>query len=122
MPAVAEQTIRADRGRAGAPVISVAEEFGDDIARYPETNLEGDYQRWNAATALLVARLLGARWRLTDEIIRRGLGEVDWPGRWERTIVGGRLVILDASHNPEGAQVLDGNLTRLIRGPAAVRW
>jgi dihydrofolate synthase/folylpolyglutamate synthase len=28
--------------------------------------------------------------------------------------IGGRLAILDASHNPEGAQVLDGNLAHLV--------
>jgi dihydrofolate synthase/folylpolyglutamate synthase len=28
--------------------------------------------------------------------------------------VGGRPLILDASHNPEGAQVLDANLTKLV--------
>jgi len=38
---------------------------------------------------------------------------VEWPGRWQRTRLGGRLVVLDASHNPEGAQVLDENLRRL---------
>ena len=115
VPAVAERTIRAIAAERNAPVLSVREEFGDEIARCPETNLEGDYQRWNAATTALVARLLGARWRVTDEIIRRGLGRVYWPGRWERTTIGGRLLILDSSHNPEGAEVLDSNLTRLIR-------
>jgi dihydrofolate synthase/folylpolyglutamate synthase len=38
---------------------------------------------------------------------------VDWPGRWQRVRLGGRLVILDASHNPEGARVLDSNLVHL---------
>ena len=51
--------------------------------------------------------------RLTDEVIARGLRQVDWQGRWQRTRLGGRLLILDASHNPEGAQVLDSNLARL---------
>ncbi|HEX2100794.1 MAG TPA: bifunctional folylpolyglutamate synthase/dihydrofolate synthase, partial [Candidatus Synoicihabitans sp.] len=37
----------------------------------------------------------------------------DWPGRWQRLMVGGRPLILDASHNPEGAQVLEENLRRL---------
>lgn len=115
VPAAAERVIRSIAAERGAPLVSVAEEFGDDVERYPSTNLEGDYQRWNAATATLVGRLLGDRWRLTPQVIARGLARVDWPGRWQRTRVGGRLLILDASHNPEGAAVLDSNLSRLTR-------
>ncbi len=113
MPAVAEEVIRRIAAERRAPVIAVREEFGDDLARYPRTNLEGDYQRWNAATAALVARLLPARWGLTDEVVARGLLHANWPGRWQRLTVGGRPLILDAAHNPEGAQVLDANLTKL---------
>ena len=113
VPSEAERVIREIARERGAPLLSVAEEFGDDVGNYPETNLEGDYQRWNAATATLVARTLGLKWRLTDKVIASGLRQVDWPGRWQRVQVGGRLTILDASHNPEGAQVLDGNLAHL---------
>jgi dihydrofolate synthase/folylpolyglutamate synthase len=113
MPAEAERVIRAIALEKAARVVSVAGEFGGDLARYPQTNLEGGYQRGNAATAALVARLLPGRWRMTPEVVARGLAEVNWPGRWQRTRLGGRLAILDAAHNPEGAQVLDDNLTRL---------
>lgn len=114
MPAEAECVIRDIAEAIEAPVISVAEEFGNDLANYPKTNLEGDYQRWNAATALLTARALPGRWRMSDDVIARGLVDVDWPGRWQRVRVGGRLLVLDASHNPEGAGVLETNLTQLI--------
>jgi dihydrofolate synthase/folylpolyglutamate synthase len=114
MPAVAEAVIRAIAAERKAPVTTVREEYGDELARYPQTNLEGDYQRWNAATATLVARLLPARWGLTDEVVARGLLHANWPGRWQRITLGGRPLILDASHNPEGAQVLDANLTKLV--------
>jgi dihydrofolate synthase/folylpolyglutamate synthase len=39
---------------------------------------------------------------------------VNWPGRWQRTTIGGRTLVLDASHNPEGAAVLDQNLRELF--------
>ncbi len=113
MPRAAEFRIRSIAAQCGSPVVSVAQHYGDDVANYPHTNLEGDYQRWNAATATLAARALDARWRITDAAIERGLTHVDWPGRWQRVQVGGRLTILDASHNPEGAQVLDSNLAHL---------
>jgi len=114
MPPEAEQVIRRIAAEREAPLLSVADEFGSDIGDYPWTNLAGDYQRWNAATAVLALRLLPSRWRLTDEAIARGLGAVDWPGRWQRVEIGGRPAILDASHNPEGAGVLATNLERLV--------
>jgi len=124
MPAAAEHVIRRIARERDAPLLSVAEEFGEDFGRYPQTNLEGDYQRWNAATAMLAAGLFPAGWRVSGDILSRGLQEVDWPGRWQRVTVGGRLVILDTSHNPEGAQVLDSNLANLVaetgRAPAVV--
>jgi dihydrofolate synthase / folylpolyglutamate synthase len=114
VPAEAEAVIREVAAKAGAPVHSVREEFGEDLSAYPATNLEGDYQRANAATATLAARLLPARWGLSPTVIAAGLQQVNWPGRWQRSSIGGRPLILDASHNPEGAAVLALNLARLV--------
>lgn len=114
MPDGAERVIREVAAAQGSPVHSVREVFGENIADYPATNLEGDYQRWNAATASLAARLLPAGLRPDEAAVKTGLLRVDWPGRWQRLAVGGRTVILDASHNPEGAQELDKNLSRLV--------
>ena len=115
VPPAAEAVIRDVAHRVGAPLTSVRDVFGEGIGAYPETNLEGEYQRWNAATATLVARLLPERWRLTQAAIDAGLRRADWPGRWQRTTLGGRPLVLDASHNPEGAEVLANNLARLVR-------
>lgn len=52
---------------------------------------------------------------ITEEVIGRGLRHVDWPGRWQRVRLGGRLTVLDASHNPEGASVLETNLVQLTQ-------
>jgi len=114
VPETAERRIRSVARAHGCEVFSVRAEFGEDLVRYPQTNLEGDYQRWNAATATLVARTMGARWNLTTNAIVDGLQRVVWPGRWQRVTLAGRQVILDASHNPEGADVLRVNLTRLV--------
>src|SRR5580658_2632673 len=113
LPVVAEATVRAVAASRGARVVSVREEFGEDVARYPRTNLEGDYQRWNAAAATLAAGLLAPQFGVSGRSVEAGLGSVDWPGRWQRIELGGRLAILDSSHNPEGAGVLDTNLSRL---------
>ncbi len=114
LPAGAERVIREVAATNGARVHSVREEFGEALEKYPMTNLEGDYQRWNAATAILAARLLPAKLRPDEAAMVRGLTGVNWPGRWQRLSVGGRAVILDASHNPEGAEVLERNLQRLV--------
>jgi dihydrofolate synthase/folylpolyglutamate synthase len=124
MPPQAEAAVRSVAASKGSRVVSVREEFGEDVARYPRTNLECDYQRWNAATATLAARLLPAGFGVTGDSIESGLRTVDWPGRWQRANLGGRLTILDASHNPEGASVLDSNLAKLRmetgRSPIAI--
>ncbi|MBW8782328.1 MAG: bifunctional folylpolyglutamate synthase/dihydrofolate synthase [Verrucomicrobia bacterium] len=114
VPPEAEVVIRRIAAERGAPLHSVREVFGEAVDGYPTTNIEGDYQRWNAATAVLVTRCLDARWKLTGEVIARGLHATCWPGRWQRTTIGGRPLILDASHNPEGAGVLEGHLRALV--------
>ena len=114
MPPEAEAAIRVLAASVGTSVVSVREEYGEGVSGYPTTGLEGDYQRWNAATAALAARLLSPTFGITEDSIRSGLGSVDWPGRWQRTKIGGRLVVLDSSHNPEGASVLDTNLQCLV--------
>lgn len=115
VPAAAEKTIRDVAAEAGSPVHTIREEFGEDLSAYPKTNLEGDYQRWNAATAFLVARLMPARWKLSEETIALGLKRVEWAGRWQRIALGGRRLILDASHNPEGAETLEAQLSLLVK-------
>lgn len=114
LPAEAEAVIRRVAAEQGALVISVREVFGDELARYPATAFEGDYQRWNAATAVLAARCFEPGWKLTPEVVARGLKKAKWPGRWQRARVGGKRLILDASHNPEGAGVLDEQLRELV--------
>ena len=114
LPAEGEAVVRRVAAEQGARVISVREEFGEELAGYPTTAFEGDYQRWNAATAVLVARCFEAKWKLDDEVVKNGLESARWPGRWQRTKIGGRDLILDASHNPEGAGVLDAQLRALV--------
>jgi dihydrofolate synthase/folylpolyglutamate synthase len=124
LPAEAEATVRGIATSRGSPVTSVAEVFGDDLAAYPRTNLAGEYQRVNAAVATLVARAMPGRWELSESRVERALLSVDWPGRWQRFSVGGRTIILDSSHNGEGAVALDENLRALVaetgRAPIAV--
>lgn len=112
MPAEAEAVIRARAIEVGAPLTSVRDRFGEALDGYPQTALMGDCQRWNAATAGLVIEALG--WGIEADLIDQGLAEAHWPARWEQLTVQGRSVIMDASHNPEGAAELSLNLARLF--------
>ena len=83
--------------------------------------LEGDFQRDNAR----IAAELGARIGAPPQAIERGLAGVRWPGRLERieTAFGGvptRRFLLDAAHNPDGAEALARHLRSLGIAPADV--
>jgi dihydrofolate synthase / folylpolyglutamate synthase len=113
LPAGAEHVVRTIAAERGSPVIAVRDHFGADPARLPATNLHGEHQRTNAATAVLTARTLGPRWRITPETTTTALRHVDWPGRWQRLRAAGRDVFLEAAHNADGARALDRNLAQL---------
>ena len=114
LPVEAETVIRRVAAERQAPVHAVAEVFGESLALYPHTRLEGSYQRINAATASLAARLLRPAFAIPDAAITQGLESVEWAGRWQHFPLGDREIIFDASHNPEGAECLEENLARLV--------
>jgi dihydrofolate synthase/folylpolyglutamate synthase len=120
MPPEAEAVIRRIAAERGAPVHSVREAYPDGPASFPETALEGEYQRANAALAALVVRTLreeqaGAfATAASDADIAEGLGTVQWAARWQRMrLDDGRVFILDTTHNEPGAAFLDASLERL---------
>jgi len=67
--------------------------------------LLGVFQPGNALLAAAAARVLGA----DDGAIRRGLGTVHWPGRFQ-LIRHSPPVIVDGAHNPAGARGLAASL------------
>jgi dihydrofolate synthase/folylpolyglutamate synthase len=117
LPSEAESAIRAVAADVGAKVFSVREHFGDDLEKYPRPRLEGSHQRVNAATASLAVSVLeglAPQFKVSPADITAALAEVDWPARWQRfPFSDNRQLILDASHNAEGARTLDENLARL---------
>jgi dihydrofolate synthase/folylpolyglutamate synthase len=64
-------------------------------------SLLGPFQRTNVGLAVGAAMLLGYE----DEAIRAGVANVVWPGRLE-LLKGTPSVLLDAAHNPNGAEGL----------------
>jgi dihydrofolate synthase/folylpolyglutamate synthase len=76
--------------------------------------LRGAHQVHNAVVAIrLLEAARDAGLDVPDEAIVRGLETVEWPARLELiTLAGGREVLLDAAHNPEGARALRAYLAR----------
>ena len=75
--------------------------------------LAGAHQRANAVVAVRALEALEARGlRVPAEAIVRGLADVAWPGRLDaRRFPDGRELLLDAAHNPAGAEALASYLT-----------
>jgi len=74
--------------------------------------LAGEHQKDNARIAAVLAARTGA----STGAIEEGLADVQWPGRLER--IGN--VLLDAAHNPDGAESLAAHLRSLAIGPSEV--
>lgn len=78
----------------------------------PHPALRGAVQIQNAAACLMVLDLLAARLPLSQDAVRRGLQEVQLPGRFQ-VVRGDVDCILDVAHNPHGVDVLADNLRSL---------
>lgn len=104
LPPDARQVIVAEAEKVGAPVLPAATEPYAHFA----IGLEGAHQIGNAAVAartLEACREAGIALRAED--IATGLSQVEWPGRleWLR-VTPHQYVLIDAAHNPGGAQAL----------------
>jgi dihydrofolate synthase/folylpolyglutamate synthase len=109
----AEAVIRKIAHERNAPVHTITQFFGNHPDDYPETTLEGPYQRLNAAVASLTVDVLKEPFPVAPLDVWTGLRTVRWAGRWDRYKLAGRTIIFDTSHNPEGAAQLDENLRQL---------
>lgn len=78
--------------------------------------LLGEHQLHNAAVALEGVSALRARgWRISEEHVRRGLANTNWPARFE--VLGPEpLFILDGGHNPQCVKALADAITSYLPG------
>ena len=77
--------------------------------------LRGRHQLANASLALAALELASEHFPVPEDVLRRGLETVRWPGRLE--VMSERpLVILDGAHNPEGVCALADELLELRQG------
>lgn len=82
--------------------------LGKESARHslPFPALRGAYQLKNASGALAAVEALQDRLPVSQGQVKRGLLEVDWPGRMQ-VLPGRPTVVLDVAHNPHAARALD---------------
>ena len=122
MPESAKTTIQALANKRQSRVFDVEAAFPEAPEDLPQTNLEGAFQRWNAASAQVASLALKQRFGLTESLVSEALREVEWEGRWQCLQVNGRRLILDATHNEEGARSLDDNFAKLVNRLEKKPW
>ena len=110
----AESAVRRIALEKDCTVYSVCERF-PDIDKLPETNLAGSLQKWNAAVAAYATEILNKGFPVDAIKTFPILKSIQWPGRWQTLQLADRTLILDATHNPEGADMLKENLESLIQ-------
>ncbi len=77
-------------------------------------NTPAAYQAVNGAIALeVMERLKYKGYNLTDDIIRAGMYNMKWPGRFEILNDNKKMLILDGAHNPAGAAAFADSYRRL---------
>lgn len=78
--------------------------------------LLGDHQLHNAAVVLSVAdALIEQGWKISEENIRDGLRDVQWPGRFD-IVSREPLFIIDGGHNPQCIEALVKNIQDYLTG------
>lgn len=123
VPDEAFSVIKAKAAEMDAPFYDVRDYYPDENSM-PTTSLYGKFQRRNAAVSLLCAELLKKRAaeskasaifkKIDSQIAKESLMEVSWAARWQRIeLANGATLILDSSHNEEGARTLESNLQTL---------
>jgi dihydrofolate synthase/folylpolyglutamate synthase len=91
-----------------------------DVEQLPLSQMQlplpGEHQRLNAAVALATVRAVPGI-EITDDRIRHGLADVQWPGRLQMiTRSSGQQVLLDGAHNVAGARALKEALKKHFAG------
>jgi dihydrofolate synthase / folylpolyglutamate synthase len=83
----------------------------------PPLPLLGVHQRTNAALAIATVHALFSQFPVSDETIREGLSQVNWPGRLQLITTPSRQkILLDGAHNIAGAQTLADALKEYFPG------
>ena len=95
--------------------------FEDEFGRLklPKPNLHGEFQLENVSTAIATARQL-ANYKIKNEHIKKGITKIESIARLQelkygklKNLTKNNLLLIDGSHNPLGAKVLNEYLQSL---------
>lgn len=102
---------------AGATTTAAdTDEAASKYVKHATIGLAGEHQRDNARVAYVLGRRIGA----SSEACERGIRDVRWPGRLETIATSRGRVLIDAAHNPDGAQSLAEHVAKLSGHKALV--
>jgi dihydrofolate synthase / folylpolyglutamate synthase len=95
--------------------------FGPGGPRHglPYPALRGEYQLWNAASAIAALGVLRDRLPVPASAIRDGLARVQLPGRF-MVLPGRPAIVLDVAHNPHAAAALASCLGAMSFHPRTI--
>ncbi len=110
----AESVIRRIANERKSPLYSIRERF-PNTNKLPETNLVGSFQKWNAAVATYATEILSKEFSVDSFRTASILKTIRWAGRWQTFKIDNKTLILDVTHNQEGAEMLKQNLEALIQ-------
>lgn len=91
-----EQLTNIQLSRSGARFTA---DLPDDLKGEYEIDIPGEYQIYNALTALAALQQFRSRFPIPKEAMQSGLKNAFWPGRLEW--IGN--ILIDGAHNPQGA-------------------
>ena len=92
----------------GGQMINIKGVYGDYNDLF--LPLHGEHQSSNAATALAAVELFAGETKLDEDVVRNAFAAATSPGRCE-IVLRNPTVIIDAAHNPHGAQSLKKTIT-----------
>ena len=105
--------IEATAKRFKAPFLRVAMNHEPRNPQHAPLPLLGEHQQLNAALAVAMVGVLQETIPVSQATISEGLSTVKWPGRLQLvTRPDGRRFLLDAAHNPAGADILANALKK----------
>ena len=109
--AVVQTTV--EGGRTSLRLVTPARDYG-----WISLGLRGEHQAVNAVVAVRLLERLERLAPVTPDAITAGLRNVRWPGRLQMVAnAEGKMVLLDAAHNPAGAWALAAYLRSELPEP-----
>lgn len=116
LPEEAMKEIENIAQKKNAPLYKL-EDYFTSLPQF-DTSMTALYQKKNAALAFLICQVLGSlnEIEFSESIAKDAILGTFWAARWQNiALKNGTDLILDCSHNAEGATELDKNLTQLIQ-------